>query len=133
MWDYEMTAARAQEKRDDIDTKSKTFAERHDAWRQRVTERLSEGCHSAGLSAISYANGFTLWHYRTSDSSDEVLSPGYFDTVAKMLRVGDFMFVNAHVDGPNRSHGVLVVLGNDAARVSVNCVTGFGSVYGDAE
>ena len=71
-----------------------------------------------GLSAISYANGFTLWHYRTADSGDDVLSPGYFDPAAQMLRQGDFMFVNVGVnDSP--AHGVAVVTGNEAGRVVI--------------
>ena len=86
---------------------------------------------SSGLSAISYANGLSLWHYRTADSADDVLSPDYFDPAAKMLRQGDFMFVNVGVDGPNPLHGVIVVFGNDAARVSVYCATGFGAVQSD--
>ena len=40
------------------------------------------------LSVLAYANGFTLWHYRTS--ADDLLTPGYFDSAqdfcAKAIR-----------------------------------------------
>ena len=126
MWDYQMTAARAQDKREEI--AAKEVAKARDtgiaAAQRRMVEHFGLGCRTSGLSAISYANGFTLWHYRTDDNTATVLAPGYFDPAAQMLRQGDFMFVNARVNGPNAEHGVLVVLGNDAARVSVACVTG---------
>lgn len=41
------------------------------------------------LSALAYANGFTGWHYRSPDRAEECLTPGYFDSAANMLRVGD--------------------------------------------
>ena len=34
---------------------------------------------SKNLSALGYANGFTLWHYRTSDLAAEVDNAGYFN------------------------------------------------------
>ena len=43
------------------------------------------------LSALSYANGFTLWHYRTSDPAADVDTAGYFDAAVRMLRIGDFI------------------------------------------
>lgn len=47
------------------------------------------------LSVLAYANGFTHWHYRTTDSlwrlTDE---PGYFAAAAEMLRPGDQITVN---------------------------------------
>jgi hypothetical protein len=46
------------------------------------------------LSALAYANGFTLWHYRTTDSSTTVDTTGYFNQAAGILRVGDFIFGN---------------------------------------
>ena len=78
---------------------------------------------ASGLSTISYANSFTLWHYRTEDSWEKLAWAGYFDQAAKMLRQGDFMFVNCDVGSPNPTHGVLVVMGNDAHRVSVSATT----------
>jgi hypothetical protein len=52
------------------------------------------------LSVLAYANDFTLWHYGTEDSTDEVLfAPGYFNPVVDMLRAGDMIIMNA---GPLR-------------------------------
>lgn len=45
------------------------------------------------LSVLAYANGFTLWHYATPDSWDEVVSPGYFQEANEMLRDSDQIMV----------------------------------------
>ena len=81
---------------------------------------------SKGLSALSYANGFTLWHYRTGDAPSSVDNQGYFDVASKMLRIGDFIFVNAGTGG-TPSHGVVVVVANDNNSVDVSNVVAFGS------
>lgn len=47
------------------------------------------------LSALTYANGFTLWHYKTDDTAAVVERPGYFDAARTMLRTGDFIMINA--------------------------------------
>ncbi len=85
---------------------------------------------SSGLSAISYANGFTLWHYRTKDLIADVDNAGYFNTASKMLRVGDFMFVNAGLDDMP-THGVVVVLSNENGLVDISNVTAFGAINTD--
>lgn len=46
------------------------------------------------LSVIVYANGFTLWQYKTEDTMQELLS-GYFTTVADLMAVGDIIIINA--------------------------------------
>lgn len=56
---------------------------------------------SKSLSALAYANGFTLWHYRTADLATDVDTTGYFNAAVKMMRVGDFVMVNSGV-GPLR-------------------------------
>lgn len=85
---------------------------------------------SSGLSAISYANGFTLWHYRTKDLIAEVDNAGYFNAANRMLRVGDFMFVNAGADDAP-THGIVVVLTNESGVVDVSNVTSFGAINTD--
>ena len=50
---------------------------------------------ASDLSALSAANGFTLWHYRTSDSRADTEAPGYFTPGADRLRVGDIILVQA--------------------------------------
>ena len=48
------------------------------------------------LSVLAYANGFTLWHYKTpGDVLPAVQSPGYFDDAIDMLASGDMLLVSA--------------------------------------
>lgn len=48
------------------------------------------------LSVLAYANNFTLWHYKTEDSSVETAS--YFDNAADMMNVGDLIIANIDTD-----------------------------------
>jgi hypothetical protein len=50
---------------------------------------------SSGLAALTTANGFTLWHYRTDDERAIVLAPGYFAPAANRLLPGDIVIVQA--------------------------------------
>ena len=44
------------------------------------------------LSALSYADGFTLWHYQSAaDSRSTMSAPGYFAPVSHMVRTGDII------------------------------------------
>ena len=78
---------------------------------------------ASNLSALTYANGFTLWHYRTPDSAIDVDTSGYFNEAASMLRVGDFIFANANVDASIES-GVFIVAANTGGVVDVSNITG---------
>ncbi len=57
---------------------------------------------SRELSVLAYANGFTLWHYRTEDDAATVLASvtgveeigGYFDSACELLRTGDRIMVS---------------------------------------
>jgi len=49
------------------------------------------------LSVLAYANNFTLWHYKTIDSS--VTTTGYFNTAASMMNVNDLIIANLDTDG----------------------------------
>jgi len=42
------------------------------------------------LSVIAYANGWTLWHYKTSDNAE---APGYFDPIKNLANTGDIMII----------------------------------------
>ena len=84
----------------------------------------------AGLSALSTANGFTLWHYRTSDSAADVDTAGYFNDAVRMLRVGDFVLLNAGI-GTAPANGVLVVASNNGTVVDVANLTAFGVLNSD--
>ena len=57
------------------------------------------------LSVLAYANGFTLWHYRTRDNLADLLEShhgralagndnGYFSPAHELLRAGDQITVN---------------------------------------
>lgn len=78
------------------------------------------------LSALAYANGFTLWHYRTSDPIADIAVTGYFNGAASMLRVGDLVIANAGV-GVVPTHGLLVVRGNSGGTVDLSDVTPIGT------
>ena len=50
---------------------------------------------SSKLSVVSYANGFTLWHYVSSkDTFAAINAPGYFQGAEGLLREGDFVMIN---------------------------------------
>ena len=85
---------------------------------------------SKNLSALGYANGFTLWHYRTTDLAAEVDNAGYFNPASRMVRIGDFILLNAGVES-TPTHGVVVVVGNSGSAVDVTNVTTFGAVNTD--
>jgi len=65
-----------------------------------------------------YANGFTMWHFKSDDTASDVFAPGYFDGAADMLRIGDLLFANLEMKGHAR-HGLLVIAQNSAGVVSV--------------
>ena len=79
---------------------------------------------ASNLSALTYANGFTLWHYKTPDTAADIDTAGYFNQAASMLRVGDFIFANAEIGGSVKS-GVLIVASNSGGFVNVSDLTRF--------
>jgi outer membrane protein assembly factor BamB len=85
---------------------------------------------ASNLSALTYANGFTLWHYKTPDTAAVVDSTGYFNNAAAMLRVGDFIFANANIEATMQS-GVFIVASNSGGVVDVTDMTPFGAVDTD--
>lgn len=51
----------------------------------------------SNLSAISYANGFTLWHYKSRDDGLVAMTHPeieYFNPAAGQLRTGDLLILN---------------------------------------
>ena len=50
---------------------------------------------ATNLTVLSAANGFTLWHYRTTDSRTETEAAGYFAPAADRVRLGDILLVQA--------------------------------------
>lgn len=74
------------------------------------------------LSVLSYANGFTLWHYTTMDAVVAVEKTGYFNKAAGMLRVGDMITTNVDTAGVPGGC-ILLVAGNVGGCVSVRNLT----------
>lgn len=59
---------------------------------------------SKDLSVISYANGFTLWHYATLDSAETLKAANYFLPASDMLRSGDMVLANSDIGSDIISH-----------------------------
>jgi hypothetical protein len=76
---------------------------------------------AAELSVLAYANGFTLWHYRTDDSADSVLGAGagYFAAANELLRAGDRIMVNLPAGGRPGLIDLIVTATGTAGTVSV--------------
>ena len=48
------------------------------------------------MSVLTFANGFTLWHYTTRDDAlENVEWAGYFDKVQTLMGFGDIIIINA--------------------------------------
>ncbi len=70
------------------------------------------------LSVLAYANNFTLWHYKTFDSS--VTTGGYFNNAADMLHVGDLLIANLDTDGtPSTKFYVVTGISSGVVTVAV--------------
>ena len=56
------------------------------------------------LSALSYAQGFTLWHYRAGAATlAKTEAAGFFDAAADIVMVGDMIVIVAADGGAIRS------------------------------
>jgi hypothetical protein len=82
--------------------------------------------NSRDLSVLAYANGFTLWHYRTADGAENLtaepqsgVATPYFAGADELLREGDQIVVN--LQGGNRPAliNLLVTRVAPVGRVSV--------------
>lgn len=67
------------------------------------------------LSVLAYANGFTLWHYRTS-FGEEPACPGFFAPAARLFNVGDLIVIGPAEGNPG---GVYQVGSTDSAEVAI--------------
>ena len=81
---------------------------------------------SRDLSVLAYANGFTLWHYTSTDPNTEIDAVGYFNDGADMLRTGDMIMANLNTGGASKS-GVLLVNSVSGGVVGVAGLTQFAS------
>jgi hypothetical protein len=80
---------------------------------------------SKNLSVLAYANGFTLWHYTTTDAAADVDTEGYFNSASDMLRVGDMIMANVDTDG-SPAAGIFLVNANASGTVDVADLTAVG-------
>lgn len=78
------------------------------------------------LSVLAYANGFTLWHYTTTDTAVTVDTAGYFNDAADMVRVGDMILANVDTDGTPAS-GIFLINANAAGVVDAADMTAVGA------
>ena len=85
---------------------------------------------SKDLSVLAYANGFTLWHYTTTDDAATVDTAGYFNDASDMMRAGDMIFANADTDGTHTA-GIFFINANSAGVVDVADLTQVGGTDTD--
>ena len=78
------------------------------------------------LSVLAYANGFTLWHYTTTDTSTVADNVGYFNAASDMVRIGDMILANIDTDGTPGA-GIFLVNDNNGGVVDVANLTSVGS------
>ena len=68
------------------------------------------------LSVLAYANNFTLWHYKTTDTS--VTGAGYFNAGSDVIRVNDLVIANINTGGTPLTK-FYIVTGNTGGVVTV--------------
>ncbi len=85
---------------------------------------------SKDLSVLAYANGFTLWHYTTTDTAAIVDTAGYFNDASDMLRVGDMVFGNTDTDG-TPAGGIFIINANATGIVDADDMTQIGGTDTD--
>lgn len=85
---------------------------------------------SSSLSVLAYANGFTLWHYTTTDAAATADTIGYFNPAADMLRVGDMILANLNTGG-SPTAGIFLVRTNASGVVDVANLTAVGDQNSD--
>ena len=75
------------------------------------------------LSALSYSNGFTLWHYKTTDILHEGDDYWSNPSTSRMFRLGDFIICNSGVDTPTPANHLLVVVHLDEKEQTVGIIS----------
>ncbi len=86
--------------------------------------------NKSNLSVIAYANGFSLWHYTTTDTAADVDTAGYFNDAAGQVRVGDIIVGNVDTDGTPQA-GLFRINANDGAIVDVDDMLQIGGTDTD--
>lgn len=55
------------------------------------------------LSVLNYANGFTQFHYRTTDVNATIIAAGYANAAVDQLKVGDMIMADIDTGGTRAS------------------------------
>lgn len=84
----------------------------------------SARCKLNRLAVLAYANGFTLWHYRSEDDAAESAKAGYWSPARGLLHPGDFIF-GRYGAGAARRWGYNLILANNGTSVAVGEVATF--------
>lgn len=81
------------------------------------------------LSVLAYANGFTLWHYKTKDDLESIINgfrgdENYFGG-DPMVRSGDIIVANVRVDQLGKCGGAATFLveSNNGTSVKIKMMT----------
>ncbi len=77
--------------------------------------------NSKNLSVLAYANGFTLWHYKTADAKATVSASGYFNDVANIFNVGDLIVTSMSITGTMETK-IYVVSSIESGVVAITAV-----------
>ncbi len=76
--------------------------------------------NTGNLSVLAYANGFTLWHYRSATDTDAAMAgAGYFNDASDLLRPGDMLALN----GAGGSAALVRVAANRRGAVAIGFTT----------
>lgn len=73
----------------------------------------------SNLTSLAYGNGFTLWHYTTTDAVADVNTSGYFDNASNQLSIGDRIMATTST-GTTSVYTDIVVLTNASGVVDVS-------------
>lgn len=79
------------------------------------------------VSVMAYANGFTIWSYKTKDCRLDIIDKGYFDFCNKIFENGDLIDVIIYDKDENFKDFIQVVVVNvdrDKKTVEVKLLKG---------
>lgn len=85
---------------------------------------------SKNLSVLAYSNGFTLWHYASTDTAATLDTAGYFNEAGDMLRTGDMIMANVETATAPKA-GIFLVASSQANAVDLADMTALSSLNSD--
>ena len=70
------------------------------------------------IAVIAYANGFTIWHYKTTENKNTLLSDGYFSTMKNSFMKGDIIIAITETSSDAKANMLLVSnINNNAVKI----------------